>query len=546
MKNKKWLALALVLILVVGSLTGCSGSGGNSSPKESSTPAAETSKATSSAESSKAEPVAPSGEKKELSVLTWDLGAEGQAPLGDNYWCSWMQEEFGDPNNIKLSWVSMPRWEEVQTLNVWMAGKEAPDIVYTYDINVCQNYIAQGGLTDLTDYVAEYGPNLKAFIGEETLDYGVFDGKQMLIPSPRPFAGIVGTSIRGDWLDKLGLKVPTTTEEFHNVMLAFKEQDPGNLGELNIPWGMGMQEISFGYFNVLYSFVDPNLTEEQLTCTYPFEYPGYKEGVRFINQCYNEGLISPEFALDTDCSKMVSDITNGYVGFFSQNLLTGYATGSFFETLAQNVDGAYFVACDTFANSAGKHVKLRNQPYGKFIMVPIFSEAAKEAVMYMDWLLTDNHIMRLGVGDEGKHYTVNDDGTFVFNSDYDGEDKIGPYNNYEYRFIVEDIWYGSIDAVMKNKTSKCIDKEQADIAVEMGMTDTRQDPWFFPYFKQPIKSEAQYSSTMIDKYKEIFTRTFMCTPEEFDSLYDQLVAEFMSLYGNEVCAERTEVWKATH
>lgn len=117
---------------------------------------------------------------------------------------------------------------------------------------------------------------------------------------------------------------------------------------------MGMQEISFGYFNMLYSFIDPSLTQEELTLTYPFLYPGYKDGVRFLNQCYNEGLISPEFALDTDCSKMYSDITNGYVGFFTQNLLTGYKPGSYFETMAENVEGAYYVACDPFTNSEGQ------------------------------------------------------------------------------------------------------------------------------------------------------------------------------------------------
>ncbi len=90
--------------------------------------------------------------------------------------------------------------------------------------------------------------------------------------------------------------------------------DPGGLGELNIPCGMGMQEISFGYFNMLYSFIDPNISDKDLATIYPFNYPGYKDGVRFINKCYNEGLISPEFALDTDCSKMWTDIQNGYVG----------------------------------------------------------------------------------------------------------------------------------------------------------------------------------------------------------------------------------------
>ncbi|MFR6327591.1 MAG: hypothetical protein ACLUOI_01290 [Eisenbergiella sp.] len=31
-------------------------------------------------------------------------------------------------------------------------------------------------------------------------------------------------------------------------------------------------------------------------------WPGYKEGVRYLNQLYNEGLVDPEFMTDTDTS----------------------------------------------------------------------------------------------------------------------------------------------------------------------------------------------------------------------------------------------------
>lgn len=175
---------------------------------------------------------------------------------------------------------------------------------------------------------------------------------------------------------------------------------------------------------------------------------------------------------------MYSDITNGYVGFFTQNLLTGYKPGSYFETMAENVEGAYYVACDPFTNSEGKHPKLSNQPYGKFVMVPGFSESAKEAVMYMDWMLVPENLMRLSLGDEGVHYTIDEEGIFHINTDYDGPDKLSANNNYEYRFLVEDVWYGSQEATYKNWTSAC-NNEQADIQFEMAMTDSRQDPWFF-------------------------------------------------------------------
>ena len=48
---------------------------------------------------------------------------------------------------------------------------------------------------------------------------------------------------------------------------------------------------------------------------------------------------------------------------------------------------------------------------------------------------------------------------------------------------------------------------------------------------------------MIEKYKEIFTQLYMCGSEQFDAQYERLVGEFMDLYGNEVCADRLEMWE---
>ena len=47
-----------------------------------------------------------------------------------------------------------------------------------------------------------------------------------------------GAMIRQDWLDKLGLKMPVTQEEFVDVLRAFKTQDPNGNGQADeIPTG---------------------------------------------------------------------------------------------------------------------------------------------------------------------------------------------------------------------------------------------------------------------------------------------------------------------
>lgn len=47
--------------------------------------------------------------------------------------------------------------------------------------------------------------------------------------------------------------------------------------------------------------------------------PGVKEGFRYLNKLYNEGLISPDFALDKDGTQKDADIVNGVAGAFRYN-----------------------------------------------------------------------------------------------------------------------------------------------------------------------------------------------------------------------------------
>jgi putative aldouronate transport system substrate-binding protein len=76
----------------------------------------------------------------------------------------------------------------------------------------------------------------------------------------------------------------------------------------------------------------------------------------------------------------------------------------------------------------------------------------------------------------------------------------------------------------------------------MAATDGIVDPWYFNGFPEPVQAEAKYSKTLADKRTEMFVRLYMCKPEEFDSLYDSLVQEYMQIGGTEVMNERKEIY----
>lgn len=114
---------SLMVILLAGMVTACSSAAGGSNGS-----------------GAKGDPVT-------LKVELFDRGntPPGAPPLTESYFVKYMQEKFGDPNNIKLQFVTVPRTEEVPKLNVLMSANEAPDIIFTYSDPAVQNWVKQEG-----------------------------------------------------------------------------------------------------------------------------------------------------------------------------------------------------------------------------------------------------------------------------------------------------------------------------------------------------------------------------------------------------------------
>jgi putative aldouronate transport system substrate-binding protein len=291
----------------------------------------------------------------------------GNSPKGmtitNNYLTNFVQDNFGKPNNIDVQFVPVPRSEEVNKLNVLMAsGTDVPDIVFTYDSGTFYRYAQQGGLTDLTELLDQYGPNLKQFLSAETLAYGQLEGKQFGLPAKRSHLGKYSSFIRQDWLDKLGMPVPQTTDELYNTLKAFKEKDPGQTGGKVIPLGMSIAPAQ--YEPLIWSFIKPTTEEQSYTLTqqlssrdYPILLPGFKDAMLFMNKLYNEGLMSPDFSFDKDKTKLGENVTKGLVGFVSEDDMNPFYSDGWYDTLQKNIPTATLKAVDVYTNEEGKHPK---------------------------------------------------------------------------------------------------------------------------------------------------------------------------------------------
>ncbi len=478
-------------------------------------------------------------------TLKVEVFDRGNSPTGmtvtDNLMTKWVQQNFGDKNNIKLEYVPVPRAQEVDKLNVLMASGDAPDIVFTYDSNLVYKYAQQGGLTDLGKLIDEHGANLKSYLGADTLANGKFDNVQYAIPAKRVYLGKYSSMIRQDWLDKLNLPVPKSTEEVYNTLKAFKEKKPG--GDQTIPLGFGLFEAS--YEPIIYSFLKTNISdEERFTLTQrfgssdqPVTLPGHKDGVRFLNKLYNEGLMSPDFALDKDKKKLNQDVMAGKTGMYAEDAGTSYGIGANLEVLQKNVPGAKLTPIDPYTNDQGKHAKPSYIPAGMFIMVPKSSKHAAEAVKYLNWMAQKENMYMMAFGVEGKNYKLENGIPTTIVSD---DTKNLLYNFGDMLIVTNGIDFGDPEKNVAAQVTGLPEEQRKDAAIakKNGLTDG------IPQIRlpRPMQSEVKYTKVLKDKYQELLVKAIIAKPADFDKVYDAALQDYMANGGAEIAKERKELY----
>ena len=489
-----------------------------------------------------------------LRLEIFDRGNVQAGVLTDGPPAKWIQQAFGDPNDIKVEWVAVPRPQEVAQLNVMMAAGNAPDLCFTYDAVLVGSYVSQGGLADLTPFL-DKAPTLKAWTGAEALSYGTWGGKVYSIPGKRQILGISGSWIRKDWLDKLKLPLPKTTKEWVNTVRAFRDQDPDKLGDKLVPIGGGFP--SGPDINIMYSFYKPSTERERAgwigpTSTRPardLAIPGAKDGLRFCNQLQNEGLIQKDWALwpKNDTLNFNGALSNGYVGAFENNASYLHAY-NIIPTLKKNAPQAVYVPIDPFTQGTStKTPKYVYNPIGIFNIVPVFSKNADLVVKYLDWMASVPNMVHIIYGVENQHFTRDAEG-IVIPKQLTGADMWEQGNIMDRVIILNGRPYDTIDKVIK-----------AQILPWMALDTRYTTNTFLTHYRylekdgvppvriaNPPDSLNKLGPMLLDKAEEYIKRLIMAKPSEFDAMYDRLLKEWLDMGARQVKEDMLKQYDAEH
>lgn len=447
------------------------------------------------------------------------------------------QEHFGDPNHIKLEFVSFARWTEPELLDNALSADTAPDLCMTYDGNLVQQCIDQEGIWQLDELLEQYGPNLKAFLGEELLPYGQSDHdgdgtpEQWYIPARRISRANVGNFIREDWLTALGMEKPTTIDEFTAYLRAAKEAQLG--GENTVPFSFGIYapDPLFNVRRFTDAWVDfSQVTEEDwfANARTPEMLPGAKEGFRWLNTLYHEGLIPETFALTDNDQANDTALIMGYNGFFSQQPDQPWRTDKNYQVeMANNVPGAHWVTVNPFQNDSlgGKHLHDMYAPAGLSIIIPKTADEATAvaAMKYLDWMAIPENMFALQNGTEGINYEgLTEDGIPYGVKSADDVPNENKMHAGDICFISNGLCYGDDE---KNAAALALPFKGYEADVIASYADSLSDAWTQISFPVAVQAETDYGATVKSKQGEFLAAVVSCDPEEFDEVFDAAIQE---------------------
>jgi putative aldouronate transport system substrate-binding protein len=185
-----------------------------------------------------------------------------------------------------------------------LASGKLPDILVAGEYGI-MNLVSEGAIVPLDEYL-DLIPNIVAAVGEERMaNWRQADGHIYTIPTIVDVPGSQSVMIRQDWLDMLGLKAPTTWDEWITLWRAIRDQDMNGNGDAKDEIPLALEKGDNGercMASLLNAFGIGASADTQFcllddgTYTLVYEHPRYREFLEAVQGLYAEGIIDQEFS----------------------------------------------------------------------------------------------------------------------------------------------------------------------------------------------------------------------------------------------------------
>lgn len=296
-------------------------------------------------------------EPVELEVVVY------KAPQYESYSEMPIMKELEEKTNVKIKWREYPAEKYGEKVNLMLASEEYPDIMWRLLSDTQLMELANNDkIYSLDELIEKYAPRWTEIFEKEPYVKSVAtapDGHIYSLPYVRYEQAYVGFRdaiyMNKDWLDKLNLEVPKTTDELRHVLKEFKDKDPNGNGVADeLPWSFLYGNNISGELDIYGSFglidtADHMVVENGKVIYAPMDARN-KEAVKFLRQLYEDGTIDGESFVQNNTQYSAKVKTNpSIVGMFSA-----------FGNLASS-SGSNYVPIEPFKSANVDQPKMRRQ-----------------------------------------------------------------------------------------------------------------------------------------------------------------------------------------
>lgn len=389
-------------------------------------------------------------------------------------------------------------------------------------------------IADVTDVLNAVAPN----VIEETKDVihnpsVNNDGIYMVMNTKLSWASNV--NIRTDWLENLGLEMPTNLEEFAAVMHAFTYDDPDGNGlddtigysfSLSTMVGTGRtgQNI-FGAFGIPKGH---NIIQEDGTVTSWVKHPNFLSAIKYLKSLIDDGVCEPDYVSipNTNMFEKIWNGTSGCIEWECVGPTNNWMPGRYVEqdplptfgfAVLEGPDGDYGVSESTVVCTQGW----------------VFSADCANlegAARIANFCISEEGIDLLVLGVEGVMYNWIDkeEGTVEY---------LEPYNDDATHRAAGGFCYTNLFQPKNFATFRTLNKqtrEGVELAWSIGI----------PY-AEILSVSSVYTDCGADMdqiINEMFAELLLTDEDKMQEVYDSYIAEWESVGGSEWEQEITQLW----
>lgn len=465
---------------------------------------------------------------------------------------------------------------EEKTVELMIATGELPDLIFAKgDSDIL---IEQGALIDLSDLIDEYGPHIKALYGDE------YEKLQSSRENPAIYQLCCG-KVQDEALTSSGTaqlqwavlafndyRIPYTLDEYGDMIREYKARHLNIDGQTTI--GITLSVTDWHWYTTLANpsgyiangAIDNGqwIVSDDYKVQYKHMVGGQKEYYRWLNRMYDEKVLDQEFAIQTH---------EDYLEKIASGRVLGLLDDDWDYTTAENTlkaAGRYertYAGLPVTIDSSVKCASLAPQGLNSWgIGITTACKDPVRAIQFLDWLCTEEAQILVNWGIEGVNYYYDEDGVRCRtaeeieraekNVSYQNETGVGlhsyPFPSYGNTVLDST---GNYFCILNPESVADSYNEQEQAALEawdverltdiFPQADEFEKKEYTPLWSRILPEDLDRQLSRLDEIaREGLIDCVVCTPDKFDSKWDQLQQNLIAAGAYQAQEQMTELLRA--